>query len=248
MGKTRNVKKAASAMYGTHKAIQDAMDGKYLIAKIEKALGFCAFNAIVEMPNGSTRPVQVLVRGKYKGSKGPTRIEPGCFVIVDGDPMGSKMLEVVGIANQQSAVDSLKAAKRGKAFVHDAGLMDDLFDRSEDAENDMTEEDLEELMNTRSMASHLMLAYKSKSKGATAAPAIGSAADSDDSEGPDLFHEATSEAARRRRHKKVTATPSAAPVVTDAAYTTPDEDEHPVALKSRPTPTSWEDEIDIDAL
>ena len=67
MPKKQNVKKIAAVLHSTAKALDEATDGQHLIAKVEKALGNCGFSAIVELPDGSTRPTQVLVRGKFKG-------------------------------------------------------------------------------------------------------------------------------------------------------------------------------------
>lgn len=122
-------KKRAAQTWGKLKAIEAATkEGKYIIAKVEKAIGFCQFSAKAELPNGQVRDVTVLVRGKFKGGKTcVTRIESGCYVMVEGDL--SKTLEIVGVVNTQNDVEKLKRSGRIAKLVDEDDL-DEFFDRS----------------------------------------------------------------------------------------------------------------------
>lgn len=125
MPKTKgpNPKKMAAQTWGGIKALAAAEDGKYEIAIVEKALGFCQFRARLQTSKGE-QEVIVLVRGKNKGGAAcPTRVEPGCYVIVDGDPR--KIMEVMGVVNRQTALDRLRGAGRVKLA---AEAEDDLFE------------------------------------------------------------------------------------------------------------------------
>jgi hypothetical protein len=103
------------------KALAAAQQGEYEIALVEKALGFCQFRAHLQTDG---REVTVLVRGKNKGGAAcPTRVEPGVYVIVDGDP--GKMMEVMGVVNRQAALDKLRGAGRVKKAKEET---DDLFE------------------------------------------------------------------------------------------------------------------------
>lgn len=126
MPKTKgpNPKKMAAQTYGSMKALAAAQQGEYEIALVEKALGFCQFRAHLQTDG---REVTVLVRGKNKGGAAcPTRVEPGVYVIVDGDP--GKMMEVMGVVNRQAALDKLRGAGRVKKAKEET---DDLFEEDE---------------------------------------------------------------------------------------------------------------------
>lgn len=122
-------KKRAAQTWGKLKAMEAATkEGKYIIAKVEKAIGFCQFTAKAELPNGQVRDVTVLVRGKFKGGKTcVTRIESGCYVMVEGDL--SKTLEIVGVVNTHNDVEKLKRSGRIAKLVDEDDL-DEFFDRS----------------------------------------------------------------------------------------------------------------------
>jgi hypothetical protein len=135
-----NAKKMAAQAYTKIKSLDAATtEGKYYVARVEKALGNCGFQATIEMPNGRLHEVQVLVRGKMKGGRAcATRVEVGCFVLADGD-INKKVLEVVGVVNRQAELEKLKRSGRVSAkFVADAegGGEDDLFDRGEGEEQE----------------------------------------------------------------------------------------------------------------
>lgn len=136
MPKRSNAKKMAAQAYTKIKSLDAATsEGKYYVARVEKALGNCGFQAVIETPTG-LREVQVLVRGKMKGGRAcATRVEVGCFVLADGD-INKKVLEVVGVVNRQPELEKLKRSGRvSTKFVADAGAagggdgLDDLFDR-----------------------------------------------------------------------------------------------------------------------
>lgn len=140
MPKKANAKKIAARAYGNEKALAAAESGKYLVARVVKALGNCGFSAEIDTGRG-IRSVQVLVRGKFKcGTNGSTRVEPGVFVACDGVledvPSRQKSLEVVAVINKQRALDNL----RGKGRVSERlvvgteeAAVDDLFDRGEES-------------------------------------------------------------------------------------------------------------------
>jgi hypothetical protein len=136
MPKRSNAKKMAAQAYTKIKSLDAATsEGKYYVARVEKALGNCGFQAVIETSTG-LREVQVLVRGKMKGGRAcATRVEVGCFVLADGD-INKKVLEVVGVVNRQPELEKLKRSGRvSTKFVADAGAagggdgLDDLFDR-----------------------------------------------------------------------------------------------------------------------
>lgn len=140
MPKKANAKKIAARAYGNEKALADAEDGKYLIARVIKALGNCGFSAEIDTGRGM-RSVQVLVRGKFKcGTNGSTRVEPGVFVACDGVledvPSRQKNLEVVAVVNKQHALDRLRGSGRVSELAARGGEdgVDDLFDRSGEEE------------------------------------------------------------------------------------------------------------------
>lgn len=152
MPKRANAKKMAAQTYAKIKSLDAATtEGKYYIARVEKALGNCGFEAVIELPNGKLHNVQVLVRGKMKGGRAcATRVEVGCFVLADGD-IEKKVLEVVGVVNRQAELDKLKKSGRvSKSFTASAEKRaadeDDLFesdgedDREEDIWNKKDEE------------------------------------------------------------------------------------------------------------
>jgi hypothetical protein len=133
MPRQGNAKKTAAQKWSKIKALDAATtEGKYILARVEKALGFCQFQAKAEMPDGSVRDVTVLVRGKFKGGKNcVTHVEAGCFVLVQGDV--SRTLEIVGVVNRQSEVNKLRQGGRlTKKLLGDDHDIDDLFDRSEE--------------------------------------------------------------------------------------------------------------------
>jgi hypothetical protein len=137
MPKRANAKKMAAQAYTKMKSLDAATtDGKYYVARVEKALGNCGFQATIELPNGRVHEVQVLVRGKMKGGRAcATRVEVGCFVLADGD-ISKKVLEVVGVVNRQAELEKLKRSGRvSRSFVeaaerkHNGQDDEDLFDR-----------------------------------------------------------------------------------------------------------------------
>ncbi len=138
MPKRANPKKMAAQAYTKMKSLDAATtDGKYYVARVEKALGNCGFQATIELPNGRLQEVQVLVRGKMKGGRAcATRVEVGNFVLADGD-ISKKVLEVVGVVNRQAELDKLKRSGRvSRSFVEATERKrngneedDDIFDR-----------------------------------------------------------------------------------------------------------------------
>jgi hypothetical protein len=138
MPKRANAKKMAAQAYTKMKSLDAATtDGKYYVARVDKALGNCGFQATIELPNGRVQEVQVLVRGKMKGGRAcATRVEVGNFVLADGD-ITKKVLEVVGVVNRQAELDTLKRSGRvSRGFVEATERKrtgndedDDIFDR-----------------------------------------------------------------------------------------------------------------------
>ncbi len=210
---------------------------------MEKALGFCSFQAQVETASG-IRPATVLIRGKMKGGKAcPMRVEAGCFVLVDGDP--SKILEVVGVVNRQEDLERLKRAGRvSKAMLNDADTLDELFDRSEeDGEGAVNEEAVKDEKKKEAQADALFRQYMEKRK-KVHEPILGSMID------PLVAEEEESESGewRPRRRRVVIAAAAAAATGPMAAAVTEDGIyEQPLAV-ARAVPDNWEDDIDIDAI
>jgi hypothetical protein len=144
---TREKKAAAQQLANTNAydtVIRDP--SRYKIARVEKALGFCGFQAVIE-DNGFLREIQVLVRGKFKGGRNAaTNVDVGCFVIADGDTR-QKVMEVVGVLRDQRQFTELKRRgriplsllKRDAAAVIGASNVDyddDIFDRSDEIAED----------------------------------------------------------------------------------------------------------------
>ena len=258
MPKKSNPKKLAAVLHSTAKALDEATVGQHLVAKVEKALGNCAFAAVVELPTGATMATQVLIRGKFKGGNknGVNRVIPGCYVLVEGDPTKAKVLEVVGVVNRQSGLERLKRSDRGAALTCGADL-DDLFDRSEEDEEELDPwaKELDEHLEKR--AEGLAARYGRKERTRDVAPEAGSALDTDLAEGFDLFAEAAA-ARKLRRAPRAPKEPyggasggsdiSAPPAPTEEELAEELAAAAAEALKSRAVPTCWEDELDIDAI
>lgn len=130
MPKRPNSKKIAARQYQNSKTLEAAASGKYLLARVEKSLGFCQFSAQLETPSG-LRPVTVLIRGKFKGGRSSDcYVEAGCYVLAEGDP--SKTMEVVGVVNRQKAFEQLRSIGRvSERLTTGSDAEDDLFERSE---------------------------------------------------------------------------------------------------------------------
>lgn len=140
MPKRSNPKKMAAQQFGKMRSLASAAnDGKYLVAKVEKPLGNCQFYAQLDIGGRRLQQVTVLVRGKFKGGKNCiTRVEPGCYVLVEGG--AEKTMEVVGVVNQQAEVERLRSSGRLtdtlRNYTVDGAAggggddLDDIFDRS----------------------------------------------------------------------------------------------------------------------
>ena len=142
MPKKANAKKIASQEWTNIKSLNAATkEGKYVIARVEKSLGFCQFLCQAELPQGGIIPVTALVRGKMKGGRNaPSRVEVGCYVLVDGDL--TKLVEVVGVVNRQEGFNKLKNSGRvSRTLMEGVAEMDDFFDRSEEERSDEADEE-----------------------------------------------------------------------------------------------------------
>ena len=133
MPKRPNAKKMASQAWSKVKTLDAAVSsGKYTVGHVTKSLGFCQFLCDVQTSKKIIE-VTALIRGKMKGGKTcPTRVEIGHYLLLDGDM--SKTMEVVGVVNRQSELDTLKGSGRvskGLAAKKDEDD-DDLFDRSDE--------------------------------------------------------------------------------------------------------------------
>lgn len=257
MPKKSNPKKLAAVLHSTAKALDEATVGQHLVAKVEKALGNCAFAAVVELPTGATMATQVLIRGKFKGGSrnGVNRVIPGCYVLVEGDPTKAKVLEVVGVVNRQSGLERLKRSDRGAALTHEEDL-DDLFERSEEDEEELDPwaKELDEHVEKR--AEGLAARYGRKERTRDVAPEAGSALDTDLAEGFDLFAAEMPTSRKLRRAPRALREPYGGASGGSDAPSAPTEEElaeelaaaAAEALKSRAVPTCWEDELDIDAI
>lgn len=283
MPKRPNAKKMASQAWSKVKSLNAAVSsGKYTVGHVTKNLGFCQFLCDVQISAGKTREITALIRGKMKGGKTcPTRVEIGHYLLLDGDM--SKTMEVVGVVNRQSELDTLKGSGRvSKALMAKEADDDDLFDRSEekDAADDIWAKKDEE---REAEAAHLLGRYRRAEAGvryrlsrvavdegsATAevvvdadvdvdadAPAVSADASTD---GPTTSYRPITSA---RRLAALAAKTAAQVSIAEAiekeelagiwANMVPDwiEDANVKisAPKSRAALTSWEDEIDIDAI
>jgi hypothetical protein len=136
MPKRPNAKKMASQAWTKMKTLDDAVSsGSYTVGHVTKSLGFCQFLCNVQTPTGNIVEVTALIRGKMKGGKTcPTRVEIGHYLLLDGD--SKKTMEVVGVVNRQSELNTLKGSGRvSKALEAVAEDDDDLFDRSEEKDS-----------------------------------------------------------------------------------------------------------------
>ena len=248
MARGSNAKKKAAQAWGKMKALEAAtMEGKYMIARVEKALGFCQFTAKLEMTDGSLRDVTVLVRGKFKGGKGSaTCVDPGCFVMVEGDI--SRILEVVGVVNRQSDMERLRKSGRvSKKLLGEHADIDDLFDRSEEASKEEAEKAKRKEEGGETAADELVSRYRQKAEAGTKlregivdvtrsrVEAVVTGLDDE---------EAAIRA--RRRAKKAVCLVQAKPTETNAIVETVPQELDDTGLALRKTPKSWDDEDDID--
>jgi hypothetical protein len=194
MPKRPNAKKIASRQYQNSKTLEAAAsEGKYLLARVEKSLGFCQFSAVLQTPSG-LRPVTVLIRGKFKGGRSSDcYVEPGVYVLAEGDP--SKTMEVVGVVNRQKALETLRRAGRvSERLVDGPAEDDDLFERSEapaaaadiwakrDEEREALAEDLVARYKRREALGARRIQAEADRKVAEAALAAAAALEADDEE------------------------------------------------------------------
>ncbi len=304
MPKRPNAKKMASQSYSNEKAMEAATkEGKYTVCLVKKSLGNCAFLAEFQVPTGGVREIQVLVRGKFKGGRNSrVYVEPGHYVLAEGPP-SAKVLEVVGIANRQQALDRLRGAGR----VAEAEEEDDLFDRTgsdgEQEEDIWAKKDEERSAQAAGYVSAYIArrekgirnrdAAVRESKGAAAAAGGGPDDGEVPAERPDFEEDDMEEGAaaaggsargegpsRRdadpnsRRSRALAArlaaeeavdgmgmdlysAGAAEPAVDYAALAAAEaaaeaqrlkEEAEDAALRRRPVPANWEDEVDIDAI
>jgi hypothetical protein len=240
-------------------------DGKYLIARVEKSIGFCQFLAKLQMPDGSIRDTTVLVRGKNKGGRFcATRVDIGSFVMVEGDP-SKKIMEVISVANKQSDLERLRRAGRvSDKLAGEEHELDDLFELAEDEEDDeLKKGEKERSEKEMSRAEELVARYRMRAevgvktrqeldleKGLTGVEDAPEALDDED-------ELAAGGAPRRRRRVKLAAPAATAMDLYSAQDQQQQEDgEATVAaiaeasLDRRVVPDRWDDEeaIDIDAI
>ena len=260
MPRNASAKKAAAQQWGKIKAM-DAVSkgGKYLVARVEKSLGFCQFLANLQMADGSLRPVTVLVRGKNKGGRFcSTRIEPGCYVVVDGDP--GKVMEVITVANKQSDLDVLRRA--GRLSDRLAGTQRELseyFDSDDDeSDPERAKQEKDAAEKEVSRAEELVSRYRLKAETGIRLRADINMAESkleeeDDSDYVDSEEDGTEAPQQKPRRRRQTQKAAIAPTNLAATLRLTDAEAeaeiHAAALGRRKIPDRWEeDEIDIDAI
>jgi hypothetical protein len=248
-------KKMASQKFSNGKALDDAArEGKYLVAKVIKSVGNCAFEAKLQLPNGKIQDVKVLIRGKMRGGKNcVTRVEKDCYVLVENSDQ-TKLMEVVGVINRQTDLERLRKSARISAKLaaegDDHGELDDLFDRSGEtgasaAAGDQPEHD--------SLADELVMRYQKRLTGTGATKAKAdllrgstlSEEELDDSDG-------VQQTARKRRKAAATAAPSPPTELqpwseATAVEVQPSYEEETDMKAAHVAPTRWDDdEINID--
>jgi hypothetical protein len=188
-------------------------------------MGFCQFAGKVDFGR-QLRDVVVLVRGKNKGGKNcATRVGPGCYVLVEGEP--DKTMEVVGVVNRQSEVEQLRAGGRlsdtlRNYVVEGAGVgtgddMDDLFERGDDEGADLAGDAWGKRDEEReAQAAELLVRYQKKRNagagktlendllrgGAAAGGAAAEESEDEDDEAPPA--EGAEDAHYAARHKPIT--------------------------------------------
>jgi hypothetical protein len=259
-------KKAAAQQWGKIKAMEAATkDGKYLIARVEKSIGFCQFLAKLQMPDGSIRDTTVLVRGKNKGGRHcATRVDVGCFVMVEGDA-SKKIMEVISVANKQSDLERLRRAGRvSDKLAGEEHELDDLFELAEDEEDDdMKKTEKERAEKEKSRAEELVARYRLRAEAGVKTRAefdidrglVGVEDAPEEVDGEEEF--AAGGAPRRRRRVKLASAPATATVID--LYSAQDQQQKPedgvdliaeATLDRRVVPDRWDDEeaIDIDAI
>jgi hypothetical protein len=256
-------KKAAAQQWGKIKAMEAATkDGKYLIAKVEKSIGFCQFLAKLQMPDGSIRDTTVLVRGKNKGGRFcATRVDVGSFVMVEGDP-SKKIMEVISVANKQVDLERLRRAGRvSEKLAGEEHELDDLFELAEDEKDDKNMEGQKDNAEREmSRAEELVARYRLRAEAGVKTRAefdidrglVGVEDAPEDVDGEEDL--AAGGAPRRRRRVKLAAT-AAVPAAMDlyAAQQPQEEGVDLIAeatLDRRVVPDRWDDDdaIDIDAI
>lgn len=263
MPRNSSSKKAAAQQWGKIKAMDAATtSGKYLIAKVEKPLGFCQFTAKLQMPDGSLRDTTVLVRGKNKGGKHcVTRVDAGSFVIVEGDT-SKKILEVISVANTQFDLDRLRRANRvSEKLAGEEHELDDLFELPEDEKDEETKNAEREL----SRAEELVARYRLRAEAGVRARqdldlerGLTGVEDAPEELDDDEEFAAAGGAPRRRRRVKLAPAPPP-PTAMDlyGAQEQPQEEGESTAaaiaeasLDRRVVPDRWDDDdaIDIDAI
>jgi hypothetical protein len=269
MPKNPNAKKLASQEWSKIKTLKAAtQEKKYIVAKVEKSLGFCQFQCQAETPQGGLQSVTALIRGKMKGGRNcPTRVEVGCYVLVEGDM--TKLMEIVGVVNRQEEFNRLKRAGRvSRALMEGDADEDDLFDRSEASsdEGDIWAKRSEE---AEAKAAHLVRRYRRAEEGVKQREANCLRASEDveaaeldaEEEEFNLWAEAEKSPIKpmKKMGRRAAAAAAAAAEAEKAALEFHRQWLAEAAaeaaaeraleeLVSRPIPSNWEDEIDIDAI
>ena len=241
-------------------------DGKYLIAKVEKSIGFCQFLAKLQMPDGSIRDTTVLVRGKNKGGRFcATRVDVGSFVMVEGDP-SKKIMEVISVANKQIDLERLRRAGRvSDKLAGEEHELDDLFELAEDEKDDKNMEGQKDNAEREmSRAEELVARYRLRAEAGVKTRAefdidrglVGVEDAPEEFDGEEEFAAAGGGTVKRRRRVKAAAPPPTAMDLYGAQEQPQEEGESTAAaiaeasLDRRVVPDRWDDDdaIDIDAI
>jgi hypothetical protein len=267
MPKKANAKKLASQQWTNIKALNEAKEGKHIIARVEKSLGFCQFLCQAETPQGII-PVTALVRGKMKGGRNaPSRVEADCYVLVEGDL--TKLVEIVGVVNRQDSFEKLKKTGRvSRSLMEGATEEDDFFDRSEVAgeEGDIWVKRDDEVV---AKTAHLLNRYRRRAAGQREKDEACLRAAKDEAATEDAPEEVAEEefalwesvapiaAQKPKATKKRTETAEEEykrfEAELAAQFAAEDAEEAAAQkalaeLQNRAVPSNWEEEIDIDAI
>lgn len=254
-----NVSKSAAAQHQCIKAIQRAADGELQFYSVQKALG----NAFFCLRDEKGKDHRGTPRGLF--TKGTMLVSVGQIVVAEGDAKG---LEIIGVIQRRSeATDLVKAGALPRdvlAHAIAAGAMtapveeeDDLFETlAEDTEAEVRGGVRQQRAKADAMRSVSALASRLGSKTVKSNVVLESAAEDVTAAAE---HDAFASPKRVKRSVQPTLSipmrPAAEPVAEQTVWDNGlgiDAEERLYAEKAKPVTipvlTSWDEEIDVDAI